>query len=66
MHVDMMDPRILLEEGELVGHADEGAAQLPVHHLEVLVPEMLELLQDFRGEPGLLSIISRMKNFVYA
>lgn len=44
MHVHVVDARVVLEQGELVGHADDGAAQLAVDHLEVLAPEVLELL----------------------
>lgn len=45
VHVDVVHPAVVLQQRELVGHADDGAAQLAVHHLEVLAPEVLELLQ---------------------
>lgn len=53
MHVHVVDARVVLEQGELVGHADDGAAQLAVDHLEVLAPEVLELLQDLGRETRL-------------
>lgn len=48
VHVDVVHPAVVLQQRELVGHADDGAAQLAVHHLEVLAPEVLELLQHLR------------------
>lgn len=48
MHIFMMYFGVLLHQTELVGHADDGAAQLAVHHLEVLRPEVPELLHDVR------------------
>lgn len=41
-----MHPGVVVHEGELVGHADDGAAQLAVNYLEVLAPEVVELLHD--------------------
>lgn len=53
MHVLVVHARVVLHQLELVAHADNGAAQLAVHHLEVLAPEVVELFHDLSGEAGL-------------
>lgn len=41
------------EEVEVAAHAEDGAAQLPVHEAEVLLPEVEELLHLLVRQPAL-------------
>lgn len=53
VHVLVVHPGVVLHQLELFGHADDGAAELPVNHLEVFAPEVVELLHDLLRETGL-------------
>lgn len=44
VHINVVNPGVVLQEWELVGHADDCAAQFSMHNLEVLAPKVFELL----------------------
>lgn len=53
VHIHVVDSSVVFEERELVGHANDRAAQLSVDHLKVFTPEMLKFIQYFRRQPRL-------------
>lgn len=44
VHVDVMHPDVIVHQRKFIGHADDGTAQLSMNHIEVITPEVLELV----------------------